>query len=57
MTEKDSEHLTEDEFKRFGEALMGVSKDELAEVIAAEERDKAEHPEPRRGRGRPRQKP
>lgn len=54
MAPEGEKPLTEDEFRHFGEALMGVGKDELAEVIAAEERRHAEHPETRRGR--PKQK-
>lgn len=55
MAPEGEKPLTEDEFRHFGEALMGVGKDELAEVIAAEERDRAKnHGEPRRGRPRKR---
>ena len=52
MSEPEKKPLTEDEFKRFGEALLQVSKEELAEVVAAEEREKAEQGETRRGRPR-----
>lgn len=52
MTPEGEKPVTEEQFKRFGEALMQVSKDELAEVVAAEEREKADHPHEKR-RGRP----
>lgn len=53
MAQPEKKPLTEGEFKRFGEALMKVSKEELAEVVAAEEREKGDLPHEKR-RGRPR---
>lgn len=55
MPEPKKKPLTEDEFTRFGQALMQVSKGELAEVAAAEEREKADFPHEKR-RGRPKGK-
>lgn len=56
MKDEDKKPLTEDEFRRFGEALLQVSKGELAEVVAAEERERAELPHEKR-RGRPKKAP
>jgi len=53
MAEPKDKPLTEEQFTRFGQALMQVSKEELAEVVAAEEREKADLPHEKR-RGRPR---
>lgn len=50
--DKPKNPLSEDEFTRFGQALMQVSKEELAEVAATEERKKADLPHEKR-RGRP----
>jgi len=50
--EGEKKPLTEDEFKQFGKALMQVSKEELAEVAAAEEREKAKAGDKHRGRPR-----
>lgn len=49
---ENSPSLTEDEFKRFGEALLQVSKEELADIVGAEERAKANLPD-KKQRGRP----
>ncbi|HET9096697.1 MAG TPA: hypothetical protein VFN37_08550 [Candidatus Baltobacteraceae bacterium] len=53
MAPEGEKPVTEEQFKRFGQALMQVSKEELAEAVAAEEREKAELPHEKR-RGRPR---
>lgn len=53
MPDKPAAAPTEAEFRHFGEALMQVSKGELAGVVAAEEREKADLPHEKR-RGRPR---
>lgn len=52
MAEPKDKPLTEDEFTRFGQALMQVSKEDLAKVAAAEGREKAGPGDKRRGRPR-----